>query len=399
MSGSPFRHVAFRALWTAALLANIGMWMQSVGSVWLMVSLGSSPLLVALAQTAISAPAFLLGLPAGVLGDLLDRRRLLLGIHAWMLLCGIALLILVRFDAVTPWALLGLAFLLGSGAALGLPIVQSSISDTVPRATLLPAIGLQGIAYNAARAIGPALAGILIARAGVVAVLSLNIVLLAAALGILAFRYAPTPSAPPPPQRLRDAVAEGLQFMRHARELHGYLWRAGAFMLSSSALWALLPLSRSSLGAGQGGYGYLLGSLGAGSIIGGLLLRRVRILCPRLDPLLAMAGLVLAASMLVVARAASLPLVCATLVVGGIAWICFTASLNASFQSALPPWVRARAIAVFLLAFQGAMAVGALAWGFAANRLGVANSLELAAGLMVAGLLTATAAVLANRRK
>jgi MFS family permease len=384
---SPLKYRLFRAIWIASLIANIGFWMQNVGAAWLMTSLSDSSIMVALTQTAISLPAFFFGMPAGVLADLLNKRRLLLLIHAWSLFASLLLVLFFQLDVVGPWTLLCLVFLSGIGSALSLPVWQASISDVVPVDALLPAIALNSVAYNAARAVGPAIAGIIIASLGVGAVFALNACMLMVALCIFVCFYTPPFSGSSSDESLRCAIQAGIRFMRYERPLHGYLIRAIAFVFSGSALWALLPLSAKMVtGAGASSYGYLLASLGFGAVLGGLLLGRIRQLFDTLDALLLGATLLFAAALFAAAWVPSLLLLCLMLIAGGLAWVAFSSPLNAAFQSALPRWVRARAISVFLLAFQGAMALGGAFWGIVASLLGVAEALSLAGLCMVLGL-------------
>lgn len=387
---SPFAYRLFRALWLASLVANAGFWMQGVVAAWLMLSLSESALLVALLQSAISLPAFFFGLPAGVLADLLSRRRLLLVIHAGMLLVGALLLLALLGDLLTPWLLLGLVFLLGSGSALSLPAYQASVADTVPAAALLPAIALNSVAYNAARALGPAIAGLLMLRLGAEAVLLLNLLMLALVLGIFIFRYDPQPAAVAAGQRMLPAMFAGLRFVRDARHLHGYLYRAIAFVCCSSALWALLPLVSARIAAGNAAvYGYLLACFGLGAVGGGLLLQRIRQFFTSCDHLLRCAAMLFVSCMLVVAWVSWLPLICLALIAGGLAWIAFSSTLNAAFQQHLPSAFRARSIALLLLAFQGSMVLGGVLWGALAELFGVSRSLSIAALCIGPGLLWA----------
>lgn len=386
----PLRYRAFRILWVTALIANIGMWMQSVGAAWLMVSLGTTPLLVALTQTATTLPAFIFGLPAGVLADLMDRRRLLSCIYAWILVSSSLLLALAWFGAVQPWTLLASVFLIGIGGALSLPVLQASIADTIPSQELAPAIALNSIGYNAARAIGPGVAGVIVAAQGVLAIFATNVVLLIFVLGVFVFRYQPAFVSPKEPEPVVGAIRRGVIYVLQAELLHGYLLRVVVLTTSASGLWALLPLVP-GVGVRGGGsnYGYLLGCLGAGAVLGGLFVGRLGRWNISLDTKVLGATLIFALAMLAAAWSDTLSLVCPMLVLGGAAWINFTSPLNAAFQRQLPGWVRARAIAIFLLAFQGSMAVGGVFWGLLAGSLGVSETLSLASLCAVLGMILA----------
>lgn len=381
----PLRYALFRAVWCAALTANICVWMQNVAAAWLMVQFDSSPLMVALVQTAITLPAFLLGLPAGVYADLLDRRHILIGTHAWMLGATILLYALLVTDHLGPWSLLFLTFTLGVGSAVSIPAWQASTSDAVPRGSLSAAINLNAIAYNAARAIGPALAGVIIASTGLEWVFALNILLLLFVLSIFVFGYRPDSVTKAAPEPLLTAMRSGLRYVRHARQLHGQILKTLFFVSCASSLWALLPLVADSDQAG--GYGLLLGSLGAGAVLGGIVLNHVRARITNYGRLATLANLAFLAAMLVAAWVPSLYLTSATLVLAGAAWISFNSTTSAAFQTALPAWVRARALAIFMLTFQGSMAIGGVLWGAVANRLDVSWTLTIAAGLILVGML------------
>lgn len=381
----PLRYPLFRFVWCAALIANICIWMQNVAAAWLMVQFDPSPLMVALVQTAIALPAFLLGLPAGVYADLIDRRHILIATHAWMLAATTLLYLLLINDALASWSLLLLTLMLGIGNAISIPAWQASTSDSVPRNALGAAINLNAIAYNAARAVGPALAGALIASAGLEWVFALDIVLLLIVVLLFIFKYRPATSEPAPQEPLLSAMRAGLRYVRHARPLHGQILRTLCFISCASCLWALLPLVADRDRADS--YGLLLGSLGAGAVLGGILLNQIRSRIVNFHRLATLANLVFLAAMLVAAWVPNLYLVSITLVLAGAAWIGFNSTTSAAFQTTLPAWVRARALAIFMLTFQGSMAAGGVLWGGVANHLEVSWTLTLAAGLIAVGVL------------
>jgi MFS family permease len=173
---SPLHQALFRSIWIATVVSNIGTWMQSVGVAWLMTSLTPSPLLVALMQTAASLPIFILGLPAGTIADLVDRRKLLLATETWMLLVALTLGVLTLTGQVSAGSLLALSFLIGLGSAFDAPAWQAIVPDLVERRELPAAVSLNAMGFNVARAVGPALGGLVIAAAGPAAVFLLNAV-------------------------------------------------------------------------------------------------------------------------------------------------------------------------------------------------------------------------------
>src|SRR5581483_10935245 len=274
---SPLRQPLFRAVWLAAVVSNVGTWMHDTSAAWLMTSLSPSPLMVALMQTAMSLPFFLLALPAGALADVVDRRRVLLGTQGWMLAAAAALGVLALSGRTTPWSLLGLTFALGLGAAMNAPAWQAITPELVPREDLAPAVALNGVAVNVARAVGPALGGLLVAAIGPGGVFLLNAASFVGVIAVLAAWRRPAPDGGLPAERVVGAILAGVRYVRHAAPVRTVLVRTAAFVLSASGIWALLPLvARRRLGLGAVGYGLLLGCLGAGAIVGAAVLPRLR---------------------------------------------------------------------------------------------------------------------------
>src|SRR5215213_1818024 len=270
---SPLRLPLFRALWLAAVASNVGTWMHNVGAEWLMTTLAPTPFLVALMQTAETAPTFLLALPAGALADIVDRRRLLIFSQAWMLCAAVALAASALAGLTSPTVLLLLTFALGLGAAMNAPAWQAIVPELVPREELASAVSLNGVAFNIARAVGPALGGLIVAAAGPWAVFLLNSFSFVGVILVLYRWRRESVESISPTERVVGAMRAGLRYARHAPELRNVLVRTGAFALCASALWALMPLvARRELGLGPFQYGLLLGCLGAGAIAGAFLL-------------------------------------------------------------------------------------------------------------------------------
>jgi MFS family permease len=383
---SPLAHPMFRVLWIASLVSNIGTWMQNVGGVWLMSSLSPSPFLVALMQTATSLPVFLVGLPAGALADIVDRRRLLLFTQGLMLVAAGLLSAITIAGAIDARVLLALTFVLGVGTALNTPTWQVVMPELVPRRDLPAAVALNGVTVNVGRAVGPALGGAVVAAAGPGAVFLVNAL---SFIGILIVVYrwpARTVESVLPAERLVGATRAGLRYIRHAPELQAVLIRAGVFIVAGSALWALLPvLARQELGMEAAGFGLLLGCIGLGAIAGATLLPRLRGKYS-LDRALVVATIVFAVVMGGTAWLTNLVALAALMVAGGIAWIALMASLNTAAQNTAPAWVRARALGVYLLVFQGGLALGSVLWGAVAARAGTRTALVIAATALVGGL-------------
>lgn len=383
---SPLRRPAFRSVWIAWVVASTGNWMQIAGAAWLMTSLTASPLLVALMQTATSLPVFLVGLPAGALADIVDRRKLLLATQSWNLLAALTMGLLTLAGLMSAWTLLAFTFLMGLGTALTGPAWQALLPELVEREDLQSAVALNAGGFHAAQAVGPALGGLVVGTAGPGAAFLLNAASLLDMLrAIYRWRPARTVSDLPPEDMLGASLA-GMRYVRDAPALQAVLVRIGAFTLGASALWSLLPVvARRELGLDPTGYGIVLGSLGAGAVCGVLLLPRLR-RALSLDRLTAAATLVFAGATLAAAYLRFAPLVVLTTAAGGLAWLTVMSCVGFAAQIAVPAWVRARALSVYLLVFQGLLAAGSLAWGALAQQFGTATALTLAAVALAGGL-------------
>src|SRR5260370_16018078 len=342
--------------------------------------------MVGIVQQLSGLPVFLLIIPAGALADLIDRRRLLLFAQGWMFVAAALLGWLTVEGAMTPWVLLSLSVVLGIGAALNGPAWQASLPELVSRDELTAAIALNGIQFNLARAIGPALGGVLIAAIGVGSAFLINA---ASFLGVVLLLYfwrrEPTKSTLPA-ERLVGAIKAGIRYTRYSRPLTAVLVRAGAFVIGASAVPALLPLyAKNELGAGATGYGVLLGFFGAGGVIGGLLMPQVRRHLSR-DPTLSLSAVICATTTAILAEVSVAGVAYAVMCLGGLAWVLGMTSLNVTAQVVVPQWVKARALASYQLVVQGSMALGGLLWGGAASRSTVPVAPDLAAVLLVIGI-------------
>ncbi|HYZ34733.1 MAG TPA: MFS transporter, partial [Crenalkalicoccus sp.] len=355
----PLRHGTFRTLWLATLASNIGTWVQNTGAGWLMTSLDPSPLMVSLVQAASMLPVFLLGLLAGALADIVDRRLFLIGAQLWVLAMGLLLAALTAAGVLGPWGLLALTFAIGAGAAMNFPAWAATTPELVPREDLVGAIALNGIGFNLARAIGPALGGFAIAVAGAEAAFTLNAVtFLVLILALLGWRRRPMMNRLPK-ERLVAAMAAGLRFVRATPAMHAAIIRACSFFLFSAAVWGLLPLIvRERLGLGPEAFGLMLAAMGGGAVGAGFLLPALRGFLDR-GAQVFWASLLAAAAMALLAAARHwLPAGIAMLAYGA-AWITAGSTLSTAAQLAAPAWVRARAIAIYQLSFFGALSVGA----------------------------------------
>jgi len=340
-------------------------------------------------QTAENAPLFLLALPAGALADIVDRRRLLLVSQGWMLISAVTLALLTLLGLTTPWILLLLVFSLGLGAALNAPAWQAIMPELVSRSELPAAISLNSVAFNIARAVGPALGGLVVAAVGSWAVFLLNsLSFIGVLIVIYSWRREPVESISPT-ERIVGAMKAGVRYVRHDPAIRAVLVRTGAYVSCASALWAMLPLvARKQLGLGAVGYGLFLGGLGSGAIISAFLLPSIRRRVS-LNTLIVGGTILFACVTGLLASVRNFALLSVAMIFGGMAWMALMSSFNVSIQSLVPAWVRARVLAIYLLVFFGGMALGSAFWGALADRVGISTALLCAAGALLLGLVTA----------
>jgi predicted MFS family arabinose efflux permease len=386
---SPLREPLFRSLWIAAVISYTGSWMQNVATGWLMTSLTSSPMWVALVQVAVSLPVLLIALPAGALADIFDRRKFLLFTQASMVAAATVLGVMTLTRTVTPQILLVFTFLLGVGAVMNDPAWQSLTPDLVPPNQLAAAVALNSAGFNIARAVGPALGGLLIAAICCGATGSGWAFLINAIsfFGVILFLYVWKPAKTDHHNgntTFSGAIAIGLRYARQEPRIRTVLIRTLAFSLFASSFWALLPLIASKFGAQ--GFGAMLAFFGLGALGGaGVLALARRRFSP--DAVIAYATLIFAVALCGLVRSPSLAVASAFSAAAGLAWISILATLNLAAQTAAPAWVRARVISMYVLVLQGGLALGSAVWGFVASNAGVQFTLTFAAIALTAGLL------------
>ncbi len=381
---APLSEPLFRSLWIAAVVSYSGTWMQNVGAGWLMTQLSDSPLMVSLVQAASAIPVFVAVLPAGALADMVDRRRLLLFTQSWMIVAALALGVLTLFHAVGPWSLLAFTFLLGIGAVMNDPAWQAITPDVVSPAQHGAAVALNSAGFNVARAVGPALGGIVVASAGAGWSFLLNA---ASFFGVVYFLYSwkCAPREPLATNGIVEAIREGFRYVRGAPQVTSVLIRTGAFSFGAASLLALLPVVCQPHGAQ--GYGFLLTCFGLGALGGAALLPRLK-LQYSVDGLVAGATLLYAGMTFLAGQVHLFNWLCLVLFTAGAAWIGILACFNVVAQTMCPSWMRARALSMYLLVLQGGMAVGSALWGELAARQGVPAALAWSALAMVVGLST-----------
>ncbi len=392
------RHPVFRNLWLASAVYFIANAMQAMAAAWLMVELTGSSFLAALVQTAVFLPMFVLSLPAGVLADTTDRRRLIIGALLVQAVVVVVLAGLLMLGWAGPATLLLFTFIAGCCTAMLSPAWNSAVGEILPRDELPQAIIAMSIAYNGARALGPALAGLIygLAHAWRGTLVGGGTVFALAVLGTLVMAWVinhhppkPLPPTRLPPERLWGGTLAGLRYAWHSHMILAQLVRTAAYSGAGSALWALLPvIGQQRLGLGAEGFGFLMGCLGTGAVGVGLVLGRLRQRVG-LERLVTICCCVFAAVMVVAALSRWAAPVYLGLMAGGAAWMSVMSTFNTATQTSAPPWVRSRATAMHVLSALGSFALGSAFWGAVAGIAGLQVALCTAAALMLGNLLLA----------
>ena len=379
---APLGEPLFRSLWIASVISYTGTWMQNVGAGWLMTQMTLNPFMVGLVQAAAALPVFLVILPAGALADMVDRRRFLLLTQGWMVLASATLGIMTLTSYVGPWVLLLFTFLLGLGAVMNDPAWQAITPELVPAKQHASAVALNSAGFNVARAVGPALGGIIVAAVGCGTTFLLNAF---SFLGVILFlyRWRRPVAIQPKTQRVWSAIGDGLSYVRESGLAKSVLLRTGTFSVAAVAMLALLPIIARPYGAR--GYGVLLGCFGLGALLGALALPRLREKLS-VDGVVGAAIVIFAAMTFAAGRAETFALLCAVMLVAGAAWIGILACLNVAAQTMCPAYVRARALSCYLLVLQGGMAIGATLWGALAKKIGIPDTLGAAAVALALGV-------------
>lgn len=386
-AASPLRHPAYRAFYAGSIAVGLGYTMQTTVAAWLMATLTPSPVMVSLVQTASTAPALVFGLVAGAIGDIVDRRRIIVVTQA-VLIAATALLGLAALAGlVGPLTLLGLTFVIGAAFVFYQPAQSSSVNDLVSRAELSQAVSLNAVAFNVSRAFGPALAGALAAWVGSGSALVASSVFFAG----MIFAARRLPPRPPAhlgvPERLLSGVQSGVRYVRHSPAMRAFIVRTLSFTVCASALWALLPvIARDQLALGAGGYGFLFGTFGVGAVAGAISIPR-QLKVRSLNRVVFTAMVLWAAASVLIAATLDVWFAAAGAFGCGAAWVTVHASLSTGTQTTAPAWVRTRAVAMNLVAVQACLALGSPLWGWVASVFDTRFAMALSAAILLALVL------------
>src|ERR1700722_2885483 len=374
----PLRNPIFRNLLASNLVSDIGTFMQSVGAAWLMTSLTNNPLYIALIQTSTALPFFLLALPAGALGDIFDRRKLILGTETWMLGVAVVLTVATVFGVMTPWLLLLLTLGLSVGDAVESPSWRAIFPELVDKKELPAALALNGIEFNLARALGPGLGGLIVAAVGVGAAFAFNAFSFLGVIAVIARWKRPTRKSTLPSETFRGATSAAVRYVRYSPGIRTLLLRSAVLIFFTSSFWALLPMAAKEMSKDPITYGFLLGFFGLGAVLGAMVLQRTRSRVSS-ETLLSFATAIFAGVVLSVALLRSPVILCFLMLLGGASWTAIMSLFNIMVQELAPDWVRARVLAVYIFVFQGSVAAGSTLWGYVALHTNVHETLVLAA--------------------
>ncbi len=390
---APLRIGLFRDRWIASTVSSVGTWMQDTAGTWLMTVLTASPLLIALMQTAASLPVLILGLLAGATADIFDRRKLLIFWQIWMLGSVGILAILTFLGHISPWGLLAFTFLLNVGSAMNNPAWQAIVPELVPRELIPDTVSLNAASNNIARAVGPAIGGLMVAAfaktsTGAGSVFALNAVSFAGVIWVLVnWKRVPLFKSALPSERIANSIRSGLRYVRYAPQLQASLIRAFHYTFFVSAIWSLLAVvAAKDLHQGAMGYGILNGSLGFGALIAATQMPRIRRLV-KTGPILMFGCCYQVLTLLVLAYVRSPYIIIPVLIIAGTAWTSTMSTINTSIQLAAPAWISARALGTYLMTFQGGMALGSVLWGTLAERFQTSIALACAAAGLAVSLL------------
>lgn len=384
---APFKHRLFATLWFASLASSFGGLIQGVGASWLMTSLSPSADMVALVQTSTSLPLLFFAMLGGAVADIYDRRIVMLFCQIGMLLVSLALAAVTHFDMITPWTLLVFTFLIGSGQAINAPSWQASVGEQVPREVLPAAVALNGVAFNIARSVGPAIGGLIVAAAGAPMAFVANAVSYLGVITVLLRWKRIKNAATLPPERIVPAVFAGIRYVRLSPSIRAVLFRALVFGFTASGIWALAPLvARDLLKGGPTTYGVLLGGIGVGAVGAAVVRDRIQARLSKEAVIRAFSAL-LGVSIILTAFSPWFALTVALQAAIGAAWLMTISTFNVTVQLTSPRWVVGRAVSLNQMSLFGGMAVGSWVWGHVAESFGVPAALVCSGAAVLASIL------------
>ncbi|CAD6563232.1 MFS transporter [Paraburkholderia sabiae] len=380
---APLRNTAFRRIWVATQMSSLGSLMQTVAIGWLMTTISSSDLMVALVQASSTLPVFALSIFAGSVADNFDRRVVMLASLWLMTLASAMMTVLIALGCTDPWLILGFTFLVGCGSAFYNPAWQASVGDIVGTLDLPAAVTLGSAGFNTMRSIGPALGGVIVAVFGPLAAFVFNTLSYLLPLDATRRCRWEIRHSYLPRESMVTSIFDGLRFTAMSAEIKAAIARGALFGVASISILALLPLVvRDRLGAGPVAYGVLMGGFGAGAFLGGIstsVLRRV--LSP--ERLVILACLACAACCVLLATAPALRVATVILAIGGAGWVIAWSGFGVIVQLASPRWIVGRTLSIYYAFTYGGIAAGSWLWGTVAENCSVTIALVSSSGALL----------------
>lgn len=383
---SPLSHNTFRGMWFSNTISNAGSLIQSVAAAWVMASIATADY-VALVQTATFLPMALFALPAGALADIYDRRKVQIAFFLLSLVAAAVMTAASFLDIITPWILLSLCFLVGTGAALAAPARGASIAEQVPKELIPQAVALNNISYNLARSVGPAIGGMLVAAFGATVAFAVNAISFLPMLEALRRWDREKEVSRLPPEGLLRSVSSGVRYVVHMQPVRLAVARAFVLCLLGAALPSLMPLIAKDLLVGNASvFGLLLGAFGIGAVCGIFVLQPMRDTFGN-DGTLRLCTLTVAACLVALSVSRNQYIDYAVLMLAGTAWMMITTTISVMVQLFVPRWVMGRAIATSSAAITLGVAIGSWVWGIIARDYGVVLAFQFASASLVASLV------------
>ena len=381
---APLKIRQFRTLWLAAMFSNLGSFLQAVAGSWLMLELTGSATWVGLMVASTTLPLFFLALPAGALADLIDRGTILLVSQGLMGGAAAAMAIVTYSGDISPALLLTLGLLLGVGVAFNLPAWQAMVPDLVPRGLVASAVALNSVAFNVARAIGPAIGGFILATSGPELAFGINAVSYILVITVIFSIRSQLTVADHDATSIPNAIALGIRFARYTAPFRRLLLLASMFAITSAVIQSVLPTRTEELGGDELAYGVLLGAMGLGALIGAFTRKSVvESLGERSIPITITAFGVFG---IVEGLAGNVTVAAIALVAIGMCWVWTLTTTNATAQLMSPQWVRGRTMSLYTLSFVGIIPIGSIIAGALADAIGAgAATAAMSVGTVILG--------------
>jgi MFS family permease len=383
---APLQYREYRSLWATTIFSATGTFIQSVAGSWLMFELTRSGTWVGLMVASSTLPFLFLSLLSGALADMFDRARLMLIAQTIMAGSALAMALFTALDLMTPGLLLGLGLILGGGTTLNYPAWQALLPDLVPRHLIASAVALQSAAFNAARAVGPALGGVIVAAYGPALGFGINavtyvsvVVVIIAIAPALTLRERDATS-------LMSATSIGIRYARFTPKFRSLLGLVAVFSMTSAVVHAILPLHTDHLGGSASVYGLMLGAMGAGALVGAFV--RPRLIASLTVNTVPYTVALFGASGYLLGLAPNLLAAGLAMLLSGFFWLLTMSTLNATAQLLAPEWIRGRAMSLYNLAFAG-LPIGSIIAGGLADGVGTPGAiLAFSTGSLVLGLVS-----------